>query len=238
MADLTFLYEEDTIATVDKAVALKAQSEPPRGYLGMSEIGDECVRRLWIKYHAAPIEEFSGRMHRLFDTGHLIEARVVRDLRLAGLKVNRSAKANSYSDFDGLFRGHSDGRITGLKESSKTHILEVKSASDKRFNEFKKNGIESDAKYFAQAQLYMGYAKLVRCLFVIENKNTSERIQERVKFDRALFERLREKARLIIESKEPPRGISDRVDWFQCRMCNLNNENYCRKDWSDGKVPF
>jgi len=232
MTDLTFIYEDSTIAEVDKTVALIASKEPLRTYLGMSEIGDECVRRLWLKYHKGFVETFEGRLYRLFDTGHIIEQRIVKDLRAAGLKVNRSKKANSFSDFDGKFQGHSDGIIKGLKESGKVHILEAKSCSDKKFKAFKEKGIETEPKYAAQAQLYAGYAGLDRIFFVLENKDTSERIQERVKFDKGRFDMLREKARLIIEAEVPPSGISDRPDWWACKFCALNNEQWCRRDWS------
>src|SRR5574337_807025 len=195
MADLSCLIDTTTISKVDKHIEAEAAKEPPRPYMGMSEIGDPCPRRLWLKYHTNFVEPFSGRLYRLFETGHIIEKRIVRDLRGAGYKVNRGKKSNRFSDFDGRFQGHSDGIVSGIEESVKKHILEVKSASDKRFKDFMTKGMESEPKYKAQCHLYMGYAGLKRCLFVIENKNTSERRQERIRFDKGLFETDRKSTR-------------------------------------------
>lgn len=235
MADLAFLYETSTLGIVDKAVETAGAKKKPRRYLGASDIGDKCCRRLWIKFHTDYRPTFSGRVFRLLETGHIIERRVVRDLKRAGLKV--SGRQLRFKDFGGKFKGHCDGIVEGLPESSKPHVLEVKSASDKYFKEFLKNGMLSNEKYSAQIHLYQHYFGLDRGLFILENKNDSQRYQERVKLDRELVERMREKARIIIESKVPPRGISDRPDWFKCKMCPLNNEDWCRREWGGG-TPF
>lgn len=239
MADLSFLTVDSTIGRVDEHIVAEAAKEPPRRYLGVSEIGDECVRRLWLKFHTNFRESFSGRVYRLFESGHIIERRIVRDLRAAGFKVNRGKKANTFEDFGGAFQGHSDGIISRLIESGKSHVLECKSANDKNFKEMKTKGVESNPKYEAQAHLYPGYLGFDRTFFVVENKETSERIQERVKFDKGKFDMLREKARLIIEAKEPPRGISDNPAWWSCKLCPLNDENWCRREWrKESNVPF
>lgn len=241
MADLTFLIKETTIGKTDAAIETDGATKPRRSYLGMSEIGDTCARRLWLKAHTDFQEPFSGRLLRLFETGHIIERRVIRDLRRAGFIVGGRQKV--FKDFKGKFKGHCDGIVGGLVESGQPHILEIKSANEKGFKAFKEKGIESAPKYAGQVQLYMGYAKLKRALFIVECKNTSERVQERIKFDAKVFELLREKARLIIEAKTPPTGISSRPDWWECKMCPLNNDTWCRKDWEvksveTGRAPF
>ena len=229
MADLSFMVDDSTVGYVDEYVAVEAAKKPPRRYLGMSEIGGECTRALWLKCHTDFKETFSGSQYRLFDTGHLIERRVVRNLRAAGLEVTQRQK--SFSVFRGRLRGHWDGLITGLRESTRPHVLEIKSASEKNFKILKDAGIESSPRYLAQVQMYMGCSGLDRALFIVENKNTSERIQERIRFDRDRFDMLREKARLIIEAQTPPSGINDNPAWWQCKICPLNNEQWCRKEW-------
>ena len=234
-ADLSFLYDTSTLGIVDKSIEAAGAKKKPRRYLGASDIGDECSRRIWLKFHGGFTPTFSGRMLRVFDTGHLIERRIVRDLNRAGFKV--SGRQLGFKDFKGRFRGHCDGIVEGLPESSKPHILEVKSSNDKNFKDFLKNGMLKNERYSSQIQVYMGYAGLDRGLFILENKDNSQRYQERVKFDRAIFERMREKARLIIESKSPPSGISERPDWWECKFCDLNNDQWCRKSWGP-VVPF
>ena len=234
-ADLSFLYDTSTLGVVDRAIETVGAKKKPRRYLGMSEIGDECSRRLWLKFHGGFVPKFSAQMLRRFEMGHIIERCVVRDLKKAGYKV--SGRQKVFKDFKDKFKGHCDGIVEGLEESSKPHILEVKSASDKWFKDFLKNGMMSNPKYSGQHHCYLGYEGLDRGYFVLENKDNSQRYQERVKFDRSIFERMREKARLIIESKSPPTGISERPDWFQCRFCDLNNDQWCRKSWGP-VVPF
>ena len=230
--DLSFLQQESTISLVDKFIEDNPAPEKPRDYLGMSEIGDPCARKLWLKYNGNLKEKFEPRILRLFNLGHMIEKRILDDLLRAGFVVTDTQTA--FVDFVGKFKGHCDGIILGMPESKKPHILEIKSANAKNFALFVKDGIAAHKdygpKYMAQAQCYMGYAKLDRALFIVENKETSERYQERVRFDKAEFEQIREKAYSIIFSAFPPKGISSRPDWFQCRFCHFNM-NGCRDTW-------
>lgn len=236
MADLTFLSEATTLAAVDRHI--EARRVKPRRYLGMSELGDECSRRLWLKFHKAPPEKFSARILRLFDMGNLIEKRVIRDLKKAGFQVTGTQAKFK----DGKLQGHCDGIVEGLPESKKPHILEIKSANGKSFKEFEKKGVVGHSlgsKYGSQLQLYMHYAKLDRALFIVECKETSARYQERIRYDKTEALKLVEKANAIIEAKTPPRGISDRPDWFLCRNCYLNTNEWCRREWRiEGGTPF
>lgn len=233
-ADLSFLKDDSTLAHVDRMIEKAGASKRPRRYLGASDLGDECSRRLWIKLHTDYRPSFEGRLYRLFETGHIIERRVIRDLKRAGLKV--TGRQLKFKDFKNKFRGHCDGIVEGLRESPKPHILEIKSVNDKGYQDFLKNGMTSNEKYAAQIQIYMGYFGLDRGYFVLENKNTSARYYERVKFDRELFERLKAKALAIIEAKTPPAPINESPMWWQCRICPLNTEEHCRKDY--GGSPF
>lgn len=231
MADLSFLEANNELTAIDKMI--KSRRDSPRRYLGMSEIGDPCSRKLWLRLHTDYEPQFNGRMLRLFRAGHQIEKLIIADLRNAGYPVFGCQK--KYQDFNGMFKGHPDGFIKGLEESDKLHVLEIKSASDKNFKLFKKTGIQDHsiygAKYHAQVQCYMGYSGLDRTLFIVENKDTSERYRERIRFNKKEFDQLRTKAQQIIEFVHPPKGLSPRADWYQCRFCDFNNEEYCRRQW-------
>lgn len=234
---VTLIFPEDvsTLGIVDKTIEEAGAKKKPRRYLGMSNLGDPCSRRLWLQYHTDFVPSLSGRVLRLFDTGHLIERRVIRDLKKAGFKV--TGRQLKFKDFGGKMRGHCDGIVEGIPESSRPHILEIKSANTKNFKEFLSKGVSANEKYLAQVNLYMSYAGLDRALVIIENKDDSARYQERVRLDCSLVERLRSKVQAIIEAKTPPRGISDRPDWFECRICPLNTEEWCRKEY-ESSSPF
>lgn len=240
MADLTFLDDDSTLAFIDKAVEMKNRKKKKRGYLGMSEVGDKCQRKLWLKFHVGePEKSIEAKLIRIFAIGDYIEKSVIKDLKTAGIAVDGRQRA--FKDHKGKFQGHCDGIVTGLKESDKPHILEIKSANDKNFGLFKKDGVKNHPtygdKYFAQAQLYMGYAGLDRCLFIIENKNTGERHMERLKFVHAMFEDLRGKAHAIITALSPPRGIHENPSWWECKFCQYNSDDWCRKTYK-GEMLF
>ena len=233
MVDLSFMQETSTLGIVDKVIQDKEAGRKPRAYLGMSEIGDECGRRLWIKFHTGAREVFKPRLLRLFETGKLLEKQIIKDLRGAGFIV--SGRQMTFKDFKGKFKGHCDGIISEIPESKKEHVLEIKTCNAKNFVKFQKGGIAAHeiygAKYVAQAQCYMGYANLDRALFIIENKDTSDRYQERLRFDKKLFQTIQEKARRIIDAKFPPDGISARPEYYKCQWCSFNNGDQCRKLW-------
>ena len=204
----------------------------------MSSLGDKCHRRLWLQYHKGFREVFPARMLRLFGMGCIIEKIVVHDLRAAGFRV--TGRQKTFKAFKGKLRGHCDGIIECLPESNKPHILEIKSASDKSFREFQTKGLSGHSyadKYVAQLHLYMGYAGLDRALFIVENKNDQSRYMERVRFDKEQFVELQAKADAIFTATAPPKGISDRTDWYECKFCFLNNGDACRKKW-DGEAAF
>lgn len=236
MVDISdILNRNSTLSFIDTFV----EQDEPRDYLGMSSIGDDCERRLWLQYHKGIRPKISPRLKRIFEMGKYIEEKVKDDLVQAGIMVE--SEQVEFLDFDGKFKGHCDGIVTGLKESKQPHLLEIKSAGDKSFKKFKEKGVQNHSaygsKYWAQIQCYMGYAKLKNGVFIIENKNTSERCMERVKFDKDIFARVKEKAHRIITSTQPPKGISNRPDWYKCRYCHLNNNTACRKQW-EGEAPF
>ena len=209
--DLVFGAEgvtRDVERRVYEARARQANGEPRRGYLGMSAIGEPCGRKLWLDFHGHARRPIEGRLARVFDMGHAVEARVIADLRLAGLEVD--GEQLTFSDFDGRFMGHCDGIVHNV--TKKPHILEIKSANDASFANFESKGVKaSNPKYYAQLQCYMGYADLARALFVVENKNDQRLYFERVKFDPIFFEALRTKAWNILIGDAPPAKVDDYV---------------------------
>ena len=240
MADLTFLTADSTLGLMD-AKAEACHKRRVSTSLHMSQIGEECSRKLWLSLYSGFTQKTDARMIRLFQMGDIIERRVLADLKLAGVKI--TGRRRVFSDFNNRFRGRPDGIIEGIKESSKVHALEIKSCNDKSFKLFLKHGVKDHPsvgdKYYAQVQMMMHYSGLDRALVIVENKDNSERYQERIKFDKGRFDMLREKARLIIEAKEPPRGISDNPAWWSCKFCPLNDENWCRREWrKESNVPF
>lgn len=216
MAELPKLTTADRIALEMYAAAERGRNKS-RGYLGMSEIGQACDRRLWLSFRGYPGNDPDGRLIMLFELGDMIETQVVRLLNAAGFKVE--GQQDGYKSHGGFFRGHSDGTIHGI--TKQPHILEIKSANDKRFAAFKKFGVrETYPTYYCQVQCYMGYSGLERSLFVIMNKNTSDIYTERVYFNQEDFEALDARAKYIITSNDIPDKASDCMWCPYTSICN------------------
>ena len=61
-----------------------ARDDGFRLHLGASQIGKSCERALWYDFRWATPARFPGRILRLFETGQLEVARLVRILRRTG----------------------------------------------------------------------------------------------------------------------------------------------------------
>ena len=65
----------------------KFGAEAQRPYLGASAIGKPCLRQHWYSFRWSKPAQFSGRLYRVFQSGHLQEPRVYADLSSIGCTV-------------------------------------------------------------------------------------------------------------------------------------------------------
>ena len=204
------------VSDVYEACSRRNAREPRRLYLGMSSIGAACELQTWLRYNGMGETEVDGRVARIFDMGHSVEARVIADLMEAGYQID--GRQLEFEDFDGRFKGHCDGVIFGI--TKEPHILEIKSANDSSFKRFQARGLDSKPAYAAQVQCYMGYSGLKRALFLVENKNNQELYAERVHFNPKAFEAIRAKAWRILNAVNPPGGASG----GDCYFCDFRGK--------------
>lgn len=197
-----------------------------REHLGASGIGAECERAIWYSWRWATRARHAGRLLRLFQTGHMAEARFVADLRRIGVTVMDvdpdTGRQWTVRDESGHFGGSMDGVAIGVPEAIKTwHGFEAKTHNAKSFAALVKDGVEkSKPQHYDQMQSYMALSGLTRFLYVAENKNDSALYIERIKADPEAGARILAKARRIIAASRPPARISDDPAWFQCKMCD------------------
>lgn len=215
-----------TVAAIYAWHASRAD-ESPRPYLGCSEAGHGCSRYLWLRFRWAGVESFDGRMYRLFETGNLAEDRFIKELRAIGVTVEShtpEGKQFAVSAIGGHMWGHLDGALLGLIEAPKTwHVAEYKTHNDKSFGELKAKGVKaSKPMHYAQMQLYMALTGMERAAYLAANKNNDELYMERVEYDAEEAKRLLDRAASIIFAAEPPLRISDRADWYECKLCRFH----------------
>ncbi len=215
--------------------AYEAQgSDGFREHLGASLIGRSCERALWYDFRWVTPARFPGRILRLFETGQLEEARLVRNLRDTGatvLEVNpETGRQWQVTAHGGHFGGSLDAVAIGLKEAPKTwHVVEFKTYSAKSFRELTaKNVTAAKPQHAAQMQIYMHLTGITRALYVAVCKDTDELHIERVHADPQTAERLLQKARRVIEAKRPPVRISEDPTWWECRVCT--HHRVCHED--------
>lgn len=198
-----------------------------RPHLGASLIGHACERFLWMTFRWVEDKKFDGRMLRLFETGQLEEARLVRNLRRIGVEVHEvdpAGKQWRVSDVGGHFGGSMDGAGLGFPEAPKAwHVLEFKTHNDKSFKDLAAKGVQSaKPQHFAQMQTYMGLTGMERAFYMAVNKNDDTIYTERVDFDPVEFAKLKARAERVINASEPPLRCSNDPSWYVCKMCDYH----------------
>lgn len=219
---------EPSTPTVDAIYASyeAAQESGYRDHLGASGIGAECERAIWYSWRWTTRARYTGRLLRLFQSGHLAEARFCADLRRIGVTVldvdPDTGRQWNLRDATGHFGGSMDAVAIGFPEAPKAwHACEFKTHSAKSFGKLKSEGVEkSKPQHFAQMQVYMHLAGIERAFYLAVNKDTDELYQERIRYDAEAALRLMAKADRIIRSAEPPARISEDPAWWQCRFCD------------------
>ena len=195
----------------------KLSDSSPRKHLGASLIGDGCKRRLWYIFRHAYKEQFSGRMLRLFETGHLEEARLLKELRTLGFEVvdRENGAQLRFKRIDGHFAGSIDGKI---KIDGEWYLLEIKTHNKKNFEKLRLNGVRASfKKHFAQIQVYLSELKLKACLYIAVNKDSDEIYVELVQASEKIASDMRDKALEVITSEDAPERLSFTHE--ECKYC-------------------
>jgi len=212
--------------------------ESQRPYLGASAIGKSCLRQHWYSFRWSKPAEFSGRLYRVFQSGHLQEPRVYNDLQAIGCTVYDMDPATGKQwtfvepSGGGHFQGNADGIVTGLPQAPKSpHILEIKTASDKMYKEMQKFGVKkAKPEHYAQMQMYMKWSidqfkedGCRKAIYIVVNKDNDDIYTERLEFDKDEAQAIIDKALAVIGATEPPVGISNDPSWYECKFCDYHS---------------
>lgn len=218
MADLSI--SERIFAAWNKA----GKAERPRTYLGASSIGHECDMWLWLNFRGICMDNFDGRMYRLFDRGQREEEVFCSDLRRIGCEVRDRDESTgsqfSVSAFGGHFGGHLDGICRGLEERpGEWLVTEFKTHSSSSFKKLVKEKVrKAKPMHYAQMQTYMGLTGLKNALYMAVDKDNDDLHCEIVPFDKATYDQTMARAKHIIDTAEPVR-CANRPDDYRCKAC-------------------
>lgn len=206
----------------------------PRPYIGYSSLNVACHRSLWYAFHWVDYRYIRPQLKRIFERGDLEEARIIKDLKAAGMECYAIIDGEEREIFGhpeeeqeeiigigGHVHGHTDGRVRNVPGAEKTpHLLEVKTMKDKKFRDYKKYGLEKvHPVYWGQVHSYMGKSGLTRCLFCVTNKDNEERKFERIKFDKDIFNDMEAIALDVLTAEVPHPKIGD-ATWYECKYCD------------------
>jgi len=223
--------QHTTVNAINRAHEQRHAEEKPRGHMGVSQLGNQDERELWLNFRHAFQPFIPGRVLRLFRRGHREEDTVVADLIAAGMDVRDTGKNQRTLRFGSHVAGSCDGVImAGVPEAPSTaHLLEIKTISKSRFAQLQKQGLEkSNWTYWVQVACYMHGTGLDRCLFIAVNKDDDSLYVERVKYDKELAERYIQRGQRIALADRMPEPLTpDPTDW------RMKFSNYYAPYWPE-----
>lgn len=222
-------FNEAMNAIVDAGIDAAGAKEQPRNYLGASQIGDECARRVQYEITHAPGEPFLARIRRIFQRGHVGEDMVASWLRLAGFELSTLKPDGDQYGFmraGGKFGGHCDGILTGGNDILTYPALwENKVLGSKGYKAALKDGIaKAHPKYAAQVSLYQAYLDLADnpALVSVTNADTMEIYYEPIEFDAVRAQEASDRAVHILRATAAnellPR-VSNTPEGWPCGYC-------------------
>jgi len=208
--------------------AYRGEEPPYRKHLGASIIGRECDRQLYLNFRWAKKPKFEGRILRLFNRGHLEEARFLAMLKCIGCEVwfeKPDGGQFKMSGHGGHYGSSLDAILRGIPEDPQEAMIgEFKTHGTKSFNKLEKDGVyKSKPEHYAQMQQYMGFYNLKAALYMAVNKDNDELYAEVVYYDIKNHENHYERAGDIIFRDSPPKRISQSPAWFACKFCDYHS---------------
>lgn len=220
---------------VDAALVRLNNARPVRDYIGGSELGDPCQRRVYYGAKKIPKEPFTGDKLRIFYMGHVFESMVADWLKEAGFDLKTvDDQGNQFEvvTANGMVKNHCDGIFVGgptIEGLTYPCLWENKALKNRGWQNIVKRGLaRAEPKYFAQIQIYLGYFNIPFCLFTAINKDTAEIYHALVPYQLEQAQRASDAGVDMIRAlarDEPPPGIASQPDFFMCRMCQY--VKYC-----------
>lgn len=208
-----------------------------RSHMGVSTSGRECARELWYKWRWSTPVKIAGKLLRLFNRGHLEEARFAACLLTIGCQLWRMeapGKQFRVSHYGGHYGSAIDGVVQGIPEMPDVPMLcEMKTHNDKSFRKLAgekdsegnvvkaPGGVkETKLEHYVQMQQYMQYYGLRYGLYCAVNKDNDELYFEIIELVPQVADAYKERSRRIIFAKEAPPKLSENTNFWRCKYCD------------------
>lgn len=208
--------------------AYRDKAEGFRSHLGASIMGGECGRAIWYSFHWATKSNFGGRLMRLFNRGHLEEARFIAMLLAIGVTVfqqDENGKQYRISGAAGHYGGSGDGigvNIPDLPHGTYA-LLEFKTHNDSSFKKLATVGVRSAKfEHYVQMQQYMHKMQIAVGLYMAVNKNNDELYAEIVPYNQEIALQFVDRAEKIVWMDKPPSKIGNPPSPgnYACKWCD------------------
>lgn len=198
-----------------------------RSHLGASQIGNECERALFYMWRWAAIRSFPARILRLFNRGHMEEARFLALLELIDVQFHQPEDGGQerVSAFGGHFGSALDGVLWNVPDCPGEWVLgEFKTHNTKSFSAlFSRNSVAAcKPEHYAQMQACMHLRGIHKCLYMAVNKNDDDIYCEVVHYNHTVAKKILEKGHRIIFADKAPDRLSKDPSHFVCSYCDLN----------------
>lgn len=208
--------------------AYRGEEKPYRNHQGASGIGDECARKVQLRWRWVQIPTFPPRVLRLFNRGHLEEARFLSLLMcIPNVQLWYETETGGqikWSTHAGHYGSALDGVAVGLPDvpNGAPTYTEFKTANNKGFQGFVKDGCRMhNMTYFVQTQQCMKYMNLQYTLFMVVNKETDELYAEIIEYDAEIADKYSGRAENIIYTTEALPRLSNMATFWKCRFCDV-----------------
>lgn len=206
--------------------AYREDESPFRSHLGASGVGDDCARKIWYGFRWTTRPKFDGRLLRLFNRGHLEEARFIAMLLTIGAQVyQQDENGNQFriSDAGGHFGGSGDGIVVNIPDLDPgvPALCEFKTSAEKPFLKLEKEGVrESKFEHYVQMQTYMRKMGIAVALYMVVNKNNDKLYAEIVPFNAEVADQFIDRGVRLVWMDVPPEKINQSPGWYQCKWCD------------------
>ena len=219
---------------VDEALErVGAANERPRSYLGASQIGDPCLRRIQYDLRGQAGEDLGGKTRRIFDRGNTYEDKAAQWLRAAGFVVQTHNQGRQFGfvSAKGQFRGHIDGIVhegPAIEGLTYPCIWENKCLGAKGWKSIAKDGVaKAYPQYADQVAVYQFHLDhLAPALFTAVNADTMEIHAELVAFDPVRAQNAIDRAVTIIRAEQAGEllpKVSNDPSQFPCPWCRYKS---------------